>query len=347
MPAQIAHSVPSTEQVGSAGDGSELNWEVLRLFLLVGRAKSFRAASETTGQAHNTISRKIAELEKHLGRVLLARSHEGIRLTPEGESLLAETERMEVVLFDIHRSLGRSDSDLAGNVSIAIAEGLGTYWILPRLTDFQRSSPKITLTLRTSTEIADVMRMEPEIAIQLARPTAQWAIVKRLGRLHLMPFASQAYLDLYGTPNTLDDLSRHRIVLYESGHARSAHLPGFEKGFRTGTAIALRTTTTSALYGAIACGIGIGLMPTYMSRLDSHLVPLDIGIRDFFDIWLTYHPDARKIGRIGRTIDWLTAQFDSAQFPWFRDKFIPPRELFGSSSKHDFSWFPSARQPPR
>jgi DNA-binding transcriptional LysR family regulator len=337
MPAQIAHGVPSTERLGSAGYGSELNWEVLRLFLLVGRAKSFRAASEATGQAHNTISRKIAELEKHLGRVLMARSHEGVRLTQEGESLLAEAERMELVLFDILRSLGRSDSDLAGNVSVAIADGLGTHWILPRLIDFQHSFPNIALTFRTSMEIADVMRMEAEVAIQLARPTAQWAILKRLGRLHLMPFASQAYLDLYGTPNTAEDLSRQRIVLHENSNARNAQVPGFEADFQAGKTIVLRTTTSSALYGAIACGLGIGLMPTYMSQLDTQLVPLDVGIRYSLDIWLTCHPDARKIGRIGRTIDWLTAQFDTVEFPWFRDEFIPAGDLLGTPSKRDFS----------
>src|ERR1700759_4989865 len=147
MPVRVARSVPSMEHAGTVGCGSDLNWEILRLFLLVGRAKSFRAASEATGQAHNTISRKIAELEKHLGRVLMARSHEGIRLTPEGESLLAEAERMELVLFDIARSLGRGDSALAGTVVAAIADDIGTHWILPRLVDFQRSYPGICVAL--------------------------------------------------------------------------------------------------------------------------------------------------------------------------------------------------------
>ena len=337
MPSRMTRGVPPVERLGSVDSGSDLNWEVLRLFLLVGRAKSFRAASEATGQAHNTISRKIAELEKHLGRILMARSHEGIRLTPEGENLLAEAERMELVLFDIVRSLSRSDSDLAGTLGVAIVEGLGTHWILPRLVEFHRSFPRIVLTLRTSTDIADVMRMEADVTIQLTRPTAQGARLKRLGRLHSIPFASRAYLDLYGKPASAEDLSRHKIVQHEDQNGKNSQIPMFAEDSQAAKAITLRTTTTSARHAAIACGVGIGLLPTYMTLLDASLVPLEIGIRYSSDIWLTCHPDARKIGRIGKTIDWLTAQFDNVQFPWFRDEFVIPGELLDVLSKRKLS----------
>jgi hypothetical protein len=46
-----------------------------------------------------------------------------------------------------------------------------------------------------------------------------------------------------------------------------------------------------------------------------------------FDIWLTYHPDANKISRIRRLIDWLIASFDPKRFPWFKDEFIHPDDL--------------------
>jgi DNA-binding transcriptional LysR family regulator len=331
----MTRDVPSVERQGSVDYGSDLNWEVLRLFLLVGRAKSFRAASEATGQAHNTISRKIAELEKRIGRILMARSHEGIRLTPEGESLFVEAERMELVLFDIARSLGRGDSALAGTVVAAIADDLGTHWILPRLVDFQRSYPGICLALRASMEIADVMRMEAEVAIQLMRPTAQGALLKRLGRLHSIPFASRAYLDLHGTPGSQKELVKHKIVQLDNQSGRHSQL--FVEASQVAEAVVLRTTTAGAHRAAVGHGLGIGLLPTYTALLDTNLIPIEIGIRHSFDIWLTCHPDARKIGRIGKTIDWLTSQFDNVQFPWFRDEFIAPDNLSDTLTKREFS----------
>ena len=46
-----------------------------------------------------------------------------------------------------------------------------------------------------------------------------------------------------------------------------------------------------------------------------------------FDIWLTYHPDAVRIPRVRRMVDWLIDAFDPRRFPWFRDEFIHPKDL--------------------
>jgi hypothetical protein len=45
------------------------------------------------------------------------------------------------------------------------------------------------------------------------------------------------------------------------------------------------------------------------------------------DIWMAYHPDAKRIARVKRTIDWIVQSFDPQNFPWFRDEFIHPNDL--------------------
>jgi len=42
------------------------------------------------------------------------------------------------------------------------------------------------------------------------------------------------------------------------------------------------------------------------------------------DIWLVYHPDAKRVSRIQRTIEWLIQCYDPRRYPWFRDEFIHP-----------------------
>ena len=80
-------------------------------------------------------------------------------------------------------------------------------------------------------------------------------------------------------------------------------------------------------YWVIAKGTGVGILPTYAYVLGARVVPIDIGLHMQFDIWLTYHPDANKISRIRRLIDWLIASFDPKRFPWFKDEFIHPDDL--------------------
>jgi hypothetical protein len=61
--------------------------------------------------------------------------------------------------------------------------------------------------------------------------------------------------------------------------------------------------------------------------LGDPLIPLDIGIQFELDIWLAYHPDAKKIPRVKQLIDWTVQSFDGRKYPWFRDDFVHPKDL--------------------
>jgi DNA-binding transcriptional LysR family regulator len=91
--------------------------------------------------------------------------------------------------------------------------------------------------------------------------------------------------------------------------------------------LAIRTNTSTALACAIELGIGIGPLPTYIAAIGVDLVPIDVGVRYHVDIWMTYHPDARRTPRVSAFIDWLKTLFDTRQYPWFGDAFIHPGEL--------------------
>ena len=76
---------------------------------------------------------------------------------------------MERHAFNLFRRASQSSNDAAGTVRVAVTEGPGNFWILPRLIDFQKTYRKITVDLRCAMEQADVARLEADIAIQLER----------------------------------------------------------------------------------------------------------------------------------------------------------------------------------
>ena len=100
----------------------------------------------------------------------------------------------------------------AGEVLAAVTDGLGTFWLAPRLVEFQQSCPNILVDLHCAMRSADVSRHEADVAIHLTRPASLDVKLSRLGRLHLMFFASQKYIDIFGAPRTAADRSRHRLV---------------------------------------------------------------------------------------------------------------------------------------
>lgn len=304
------------------------DWEAVRVFLDVVRSGSFRSASERHGQSVNALRRRVEELERQLGVTLLTRHIDGVRPTEEGEQVLACAQRMEQAAFDLVRARGRAEPAIAGEVRLAVTEGLGTFWLAPRLIEFQRAYPRMLVDLSCAMQSADVLRLEADLAVQLIRPQAKDLKILRLGRLHAMPFASKSYIDTYGLPASLDELRKHRIVLQVAEQVTSQAeydqlFPGMpQPGF-----VAIRTNVSSAHFWSVTKGAGIGMLPTYAEAIGANLVPVDIGLHAPFDIWLTYHPDSNRIPRVRRMIEWVVDAFDPRQYPWFRDEFIHPNDL--------------------
>jgi DNA-binding transcriptional LysR family regulator len=301
------------------------NWEAARVFLEVARTGSFRAASQKLHMSVNTLRRHIEDFEKETKVRLFTRHADGVRLTREAEKLVASAQRMELASFDIIRAQ-TVDPSVKGEVRLSVTEGLGTFWVAPRMVEFQRTHPDLLIDLQCSMRPADVMKLESDLSIRITRPTDSDARVVKLGRMHTMPFASREYLARYGRPKNFDDWDGHRLVLQV---AEQPDFLGYERVFpgkpQVGF-VSIRTNTSSAHFWAVVHGAGIGILPTYVAPF--RLVePVDLNMRFAHDILLVYHPDLAKTPRVRLVIDWLVEAFSAKRYPAFSDDFIHPQDL--------------------
>ncbi|MEW6642443.1 MAG: LysR family transcriptional regulator [Pseudomonadota bacterium] len=303
------------------------DWESIRWFLEVARHGSFRAAAEHANISINLLRRRIMDLEHSLGLKLLTRHVTGVQVTPEGRPLLAVAAQMEAAAFGFTRA-GQRSKPIEGRVRLTVTEGLGTFWVVPRLVELQRAYPKLLVDLNCAMKSADVLRLEADASIQLERPTSPDLKMVRLGRLHISLFASRSYVDTYGCPTSHEELLKHRMVFHMADQTRGQHyydqlFPGVSQvGF-----VSMINNVSSAHYWAIAKGAGIGWLPTYAMAIGARVIPVNINHVFPYDIWLTYHPEAAQIPRVRKLLDWIVAAFDPREFPWFRDEFIHPDEL--------------------
>ena len=306
------------------------DWESIRIFLEVARCGSFRSASDCLGLGVNALRRRIEELEHQLNTTLITRHVDGVRITSEGEEILAAAKRMELASFGLIRARDRVVPAISGEVRLAVTEGLGSLWLTPRMSRLHHKFPRLLVDLSCAMKSADVLRLEADAAVQLTKPSAPDLKVVKIGRLHAIPFAGQSYVATYGLPRTKEEFLQHRIVLQIADQTQTSEIyerlfPGIpQRGF-----VAMRNNASTAHVAAISSGVGIGWAPTYVHALGNSIVPVDIS-DDFrlpFDIWLTYHTDAGRIPRVRKIIDWVIDAFDPRKFPWFRDEFIHPDEL--------------------
>src|SRR5947207_5102904 len=283
--------------------GRMANWDLVRIFLEVARIGSFRAAAEQLNMSANFLSKRISLLERAYKTTLMTRHVDGIRLTREGLLVLEAAKRMEEASFGLDCTLNQATPSLSGEVRIAVTEGLGTFWLAPRLVEFQRVYSGLLVDLKCEMREADVLRLEADVAVQLEEPGNPNLKRVKIGRLHIMPFVSPSYVEIYGMPRDLNDLQQnHRMVIQDAEQTRGKemydkHAVREQLGF-----VAMRNNVSTAHLWSIAKGAGIGWLPTYVPALGDPLIPLDIGAQLQLDIWLTYHPAAKKITRVRQLI---------------------------------------------
>jgi DNA-binding transcriptional LysR family regulator len=327
MPLIKSHGAQKIEHANTA-EVPGPDWDNVRLFLEVARARSFRTAAVRLRMTGHGIAHRIGQLEQQLNVVLFTRHRDGVRLTEDGQKLVSTAEAMEEASLGIIRGRGTVTQPFHGEVRVAATEGLGTFWLTPRLIEFVRSHPKILVDLHCSMQRPDelILRAQADLAIQIEQPVPRDLVIRKIGRMHVMPCASKAYVDTYGMPRSKDEISdRHRLVMQYADQGRGSHyynelFPGRpQTGF-----MAMRTDASTAMYAAVLNGLAVGWLPTYYFGIGTQVIPLDIGHVIPFDIWLSYHPDAGKLARVRRMIDWTIEVFNPQNNPWFRDDFIHP-----------------------
>ena len=180
------------------------DWQDLRLFLELDRRGSFRAASAVVGLSINTLRRRIDDLEAQLGVTLLTRHAAGIRLTTEGEAILAAARTMERAAYQScapGMPLRRRRPARCGSPSPRASARSG----------WRRASSSFSARIPGSWWIcaarwnpADVCGLEADVAMQLVRPSSpdlRWS-----SSAACTPCRSpRAATEIYGVPAKPED----------------------------------------------------------------------------------------------------------------------------------------------
>ncbi|MBD9624681.1 LysR family transcriptional regulator [Ensifer sp. ENS06] len=123
-----------------------LDWNLLRTFVVIVQERGITAASEKLLRKQPTISQALRRLEVHLGCTLIERSPGSFKITPAGERLYAECQTMFVSVASLHDLTQVHAADLTGNVSMAFASHVVSPFLDKVLEDFHKTYPLVSFT---------------------------------------------------------------------------------------------------------------------------------------------------------------------------------------------------------
>jgi LysR family transcriptional activator of dmlA len=188
----------------------------LKVLTMVVRKGSLSSAAREMGVSPAYITKRLQILEATLKAKLLHRSTRHIALTTDGErtyqwaiDLLGQTDSFIDEFSD-------SEHTVRGALNIACAFGLGPVFIAPAISALVSKYPELNVRFEVFDRPVNLVAEGFDIdLVQGAAPPVQH-IAKQLTSNIRVLCASPGYIEKFGTPKTLTDLTKHNCLVIRS-----------------------------------------------------------------------------------------------------------------------------------
>ena len=281
---------------------------------------SFSAAAQQLGQTPSGVSRTISRLERQLGMTLIHRTTRRLDLTEEGAWLLERARRVLADLADTEEQAQARRGQPSGLVRVNAATPALDHLIAPLLPEFLDAYPQIELELASGETVVDLIEERADVAIRIGQLADSTLNARRLGRSRIRVLASPAYLERHGTPASVAELARHRLL----GFAAPASLNTWplRDGGREGWAITPRVTASSGetVRHLALAGAGIASLSDFLARADiasGRLVPLleEAALPWTQPVWAVFYKQGALAPRVAALVDFLAERLAAVLEP--------------------------------
>ena len=287
----------------------KVDWDHLRFFLVLARAKTLTNAARLMGVEHSTVARRIQALEQALGTQLFKREATGYELTAEGIALVPRVEQMEQSFLQIDKP----HNPLQGRIRIGAPEGFGTAFLARLLAEFSQHYPLLTIDLIPVPRMIKLSHREADIVISIDRPKSGPYIITRLSNYCLRLYGSKSYLLQNPKINCLEDLTQHRFVDYIDDLVYSSALYCLERLPLQLTAC-FRSNSILAQQIAVSAGAGLAILPRFIAKDKPELEEvLSEKVNFTHTFWMLTLVDLQHEPKIKLVWDFLRKQADIQQ----------------------------------
>lgn len=289
-----------------------MNIDHLKLFTRIAVTENISAAGNELGLSPAVASSYINKLEKSLGVRLVHRTTRQVSLTEEGKAFLPHAEEVLASVEAARSSVGAGDSVPSGTLRIAAPASFARMHLVPALKGFTALYPDLTLDLRLSDTIIDMVEGGFDIAIRNAELKDSNLIARRLAPDSRVLCASPAYLAEYGEPTSPEDLKQHKCITLTGLDTWSFHTPSGPVSFKPDSPV--RIDNGEAVRDACAQGLGLTINSTwsaYELLAGGQLVKVleDYPLVSNTAIWAVY-PSSRLLPpKVSVFIEYLIQQF--------------------------------------
>ena len=186
--------------------------EAMSLLVTVAEAGSLSAAGRRLGIPLSSVSRKIADLEAHLGTRLLVRAGRKASLTDAGSAYLVACRRILEDVTEAERAAAGEYLTPSGELVVTAPLVFGRLHMLPVVLDFLATFPKVDVRLSLIDRRVQLVEEHVDLALRIGPLVDNALVALKVGTMRRVLVASPDYLARRGTPREIRDLDGHDWV---------------------------------------------------------------------------------------------------------------------------------------
>jgi DNA-binding transcriptional LysR family regulator len=288
------------------------DWDDLKHLLAVARHRSTLAAGRALGVDQSTVQRRLAELERRLGKAVVERHPTGYRLTPFGHAMLPHAELVEQSVLAFQQQLANRDADNEGVIRMTCPEA-----IILRLTQigfldrFHARYPQFQLRLVSSDRYLDLKKGEADVALRSGDTDDDELVGRKIGDSHWAVYASPGYIERHGRPASIAELAQHALVGFDESMAKH-RVSQWLREVAPDTPLVARSNSVLGLIHSVRAGVGIAPLPTPLGDHEPDLVRVLGPVPELDRAWrLLTTAELRKTPRISAFFEFIVSELDA------------------------------------
>ena len=301
----------------------------MQAFARVAAIGSLSGAARALGMSQTMATKHVASLEEKLGVKLLHRTTRKITLTEAGRHYLESVERILTEMAEAEAAAAAERFEVTGTLRVNAPVSFGVRELMPVMAEFSRRHPALTVDMGLNDRVVDLVEEGWDVAVRIGRIQDQTLIARKLARCRLLVAGSPTYLNEWGTPRTMVELSSHNCLGYTLSSALGPQRWSF--GVAGSVAVPIRgnfqASNGDALVAAALAGQGLIYLPTFLLGDDlraGRLVALTLEqpAMELPGVFAVYASNRRPPAKVRAFIDFLVQRFGPNP-PWDRDLDLP------------------------
>ena len=290
-------------------------WTEIELFVQVAETGSLSRAAEALDLSNAAASRHLSALEKRLGARMVERNTRRLYLTDTGQEFFSRAKAILAELKDAESAVNATALNPTGVLRITASLSFSLHHVAPLLREYTRRYPNVTVHIEAANRYMDIIDNNIDVAIRTREFEPDSNItIRRLAETRRVLTASPRYLAQHGIPKTLEDLQRHKWLIYT--HSNNPNELRFTKNGQTTTVMVkgvLDSNDGQILRVASLDGLGILVQPSYIVYDDivsGRLVPvLDEWDLPRLTVNLAYPSRKHLSAKVRTFIDFMAEHF--------------------------------------